>query len=97
MSHDQDNTYSLAAIQSLFTAEISDSEVIYLTKVYKSKRFNRDSILDVETYCKETETFEFLNIFIRVGETLVSFTRRKERISKRSVSSPANKFVTLYF
>lgn len=55
----QDNTYSLAAIQSLFTAEISDSEVIYLTKVYKSKRFNRDSILDVELYYKETETFEF--------------------------------------
>ena len=59
MNHDQDNTYYLATMQSLFTAEISDSEVIYLTKVYKSKRFNRDSILDVELYYKETETFEF--------------------------------------
>ena len=59
MNHDQDNTYYLATMQSLFTAKISDSEVIYLTKVYKSKRFNRDSILDVELYYKETETFEF--------------------------------------
>lgn len=63
MSHDQDNIYSLATIQSLFTEEISDSEIMYSTKVYKSKRFNRDSILDVETYYKEIETFEYLNIY----------------------------------
>ena len=63
MSHDQENIYSLATIQSLFTEEISDSEIMYSTKVYKSKRFNRDSILDVETYYKEIETFEYLNIY----------------------------------
>ena len=63
MSHDQDNIYSLATIQSLFTEEVSDSEIMYSTKVYKSKRFNRDSILDVETYYKEIETFEYLNIY----------------------------------
>ena len=63
MSHDQENIYSLATIQSLFTEEVSDSEIMYSTKVYKSKRFNRDSILDVETYYKEIETFEYLNIY----------------------------------
>ena len=63
MSHDQDNIYSLATIQSLFTEEVSDSEIMYSTKVYRSKRFNRDSILDVETYYKEIETFEYLNIY----------------------------------
>ena len=63
MSNDQDNIYSLATIQSLFTEEISDSEIMCSTKVYKSKRFNRDSILDVETYYKEIETFEYLNIY----------------------------------
>ena len=49
--------------KSLFTEEISESEIMYSTKVYKSKRFNRDSILDVETYYKEIETFEYLNIY----------------------------------
>ena len=63
LSHDQENIYSLATIQSLFTEEVSDSEIMYSTKVYKSKRFNRDSILDVETYYKEIETFEYLNIY----------------------------------
>ena len=63
MSHDQENIYSLATIQSLFTEEVSDSEIMYSTKVYKSKRFNRDSILDLETYYKEIETFEYLNIY----------------------------------
>ena len=63
MSHDQENIYSLATIQSLFTEEVSDSEIMYSTKVYKSKRFNRDSILDVETYYKEIETFEYLDIY----------------------------------
>ena len=63
MSHDQENIYSLATIQSLLTEEVSDSEIMYSTKVYKSKRFNMDSILDVETYYKEIETFEYLNIY----------------------------------
>ena len=41
-----------------FTAEISDSEIAFLgTKVYKGERFNRDSILDVQTHYKQTETF----------------------------------------
>ena len=63
LSHDQENIYSLATIQSLFTEEVSDSEIMYSKKVYRSKRFNRDSILDVETYYKEIETFEYLNIY----------------------------------
>ena len=37
-------------IQSLFVAEISDSEFILLdTKVYKSESFNRESTLDTQT------------------------------------------------
>ena len=36
---------------------------MYSKKVYKSKRFNRDSILDAETYYKKIETFEYLNIY----------------------------------
>ena len=44
----------------IFTAEISDNEVTFLdTIVYKGKRFNSTSILDVRTHFKPTETFQY--------------------------------------
>ena len=43
-----------------FTAEISDKETIFLdTVVYKGDRFLKESILDVRTYFKPTETFQY--------------------------------------
>ena len=47
-----------------FTAEISETETTFLdTKVYKGVRFNKDSILDVRTHFKPTETFQYTNFF----------------------------------
>ena len=43
-----------------FTAEISDSETVFLdTTVYKGTRFRDQSILDVKTQFKPTETFQY--------------------------------------
>ena len=43
-----------------FTAEISDTEITYLdTCVYKGQRFKRESILDVRTHFKPTESFQY--------------------------------------
>ena len=47
-----------------FTAEISETEATFLdTKVYKGVRFNKDSILDVRTHFKPTETFQYTNFY----------------------------------
>ena len=47
-----------------FTAEISETETTFLdTKVYKGVRFNKDSILDVQTHFKPTETFQYTNFY----------------------------------
>ena len=41
-----------------FTAEMSETEITFLdTKVYKGLRFNKESILDVQTHYQLTETF----------------------------------------
>ena len=46
-----------------FTAEISETEMIFLdTIVYKGDRFLKVSILDVRTYFKPTETFQYATI-----------------------------------
>ena len=43
-----------------FTAEISDQEITFLdTCVYKGERFKKESILDVRTHFKPTETFQY--------------------------------------
>ena len=45
-------------------AEISETESTFLdTKVYKGVRFNKDSILDVRTHFKPTETFQYTNFY----------------------------------
>ena len=47
-----------------FTAEISETETTFLdTKVYKGDRFNKESILDVRTHFKATETFQYRNFY----------------------------------
>ena len=43
-----------------FTAEISDTEITFLdTCVYKGERFKEESILDIRTHFKPTETFQY--------------------------------------
>ena len=43
-----------------FTAEISCTETTFLdTVIYKSKRFNKESILGMRTHFKPTETFQY--------------------------------------
>ena len=45
-----------------FTAEMSETEVMFLdTKVYKGVRFDKESILDVQTHYKPAETFRYTN------------------------------------
>ena len=47
-----------------FTAEISETETTFLdTKVYKGDRFNKESILDVPTHFKATETIQYTNFY----------------------------------
>ena len=43
-----------------FTAEISETETTFLhTTVYKGERFKKDSVLDLRTHLKPTETFQY--------------------------------------
>ena len=45
-----------------FTAEVSQLETTFLdTTVYKGERFEKESILDVRTHYKPTETFQYIN------------------------------------
>lgn len=45
-------------------SEISETEITFLdTKVYKGDRFNKESILDVQTHYKPTETFQYTNFY----------------------------------
>jgi len=43
-----------------FTAEISNTETTFLdTVIYKGERFREQSILDIKTHLKPTETFQY--------------------------------------
>ena len=43
-----------------FTADISEQEITFLdTRVYKGERFSKESILDIKTHYKPTETFQY--------------------------------------
>ena len=43
-----------------FTADISETEINFLdTCIYKGDRFKKESILDVKTHFKPTETFQY--------------------------------------
>ena len=52
------NNYHPTTIK--FTAKISDTEITFLdTCVYKGERFKEESILDIRTHFKPTETFQY--------------------------------------
>ncbi|XP_068716884.1 uncharacterized protein [Montipora capricornis] len=61
------NTVDLFVIQAnkfhptiKFTAEISENEITFLdTEVFKGERFKNESILDIRTHYKPTETFQY--------------------------------------
>ena len=45
-----------------FTADISDTETVFLdTVIYKGNRFKEQSILDIKTHFKPTETFQYIH------------------------------------
>ena len=47
-----------------FTAEISDKKINFLdTIVFKGERFNKQTILDIRTHFKPTETFQYTHFF----------------------------------
>ena len=47
-----------------FTADISETETTFLdTKVNKGDRFKKESIPDVRTHFKATETFQYTNFY----------------------------------
>ena len=47
-----------------FRAEMPETEITFLdTKVYKGVRFDKESILDVQTHYKPTETFQYTNFY----------------------------------
>jgi len=47
-----------------FTAEISETETIFLdTVVYRGDRFLKESILNMRTHFKPTETFQYTNFY----------------------------------
>ena len=47
-----------------FTAEMSETEITFLdAKVYKGVRFDKESILDVQTHYKPRETFQYTNFY----------------------------------
>ena len=44
----------------IFTAEISSTDATFLdTTIYKGERFNKESVLDMRTHFKPTETFQY--------------------------------------
>ena len=46
------------------TTEMSETEITFLdTKVYKGVRFAKESILDMQTHYKQTETFQYTNFY----------------------------------
>ena len=47
-----------------FTAEISENEIRFLdTNVYKAWRFVKESLLDLRTHYKPTQTFQYTNFY----------------------------------
>ena len=49
-------------IKYKYTAEISDSEIIFLdTKEYE--RYDRESTLNMQTHYKKTEIFQYINSY----------------------------------
>ena len=76
-------------IQSLFVAEISDSEFILLdTKVYKSESFNRESTLDTQTQIIKRRRPSNTWIFIRVRQKEKDYWEEKHNASYEKTHVP---------
>ena len=61
-----------------FTAEISQEKTNFLdTTIFKGERFYKDSIFDIRTHFKPTETFQYTHFF------LLSRSRREKKIYQR--------------
>ena len=63
-SHEEVNTFIEQANSChpaiKFTAEISDKEITFLvTPIYKGARFEKESILNMRTHFKPTDTFQY--------------------------------------
>ena len=64
-----------------FTAEISDTEITFLdTCVHKVYRFERESILDVRTHFKPTESFQYTEF--NVFQTKMRFSKLRNLVEK---------------
>jgi len=62
-----------------FTAEILDTEITFLdTCVYKGERFKEESILDVRTYFKPTETFQYFFLLNHYSNNTTNLTSSTE-------------------
>ena len=58
-----------------FTAEVSETETIFLdTVVYKGDRFLKESILDVRTYFKPTETRNMTDMTVGLWFSVVNLS-----------------------
>ena len=93
-----------------FTAEISENEITFLdTIVFKGERFTEESILDIKTRYKPTETFQYIHFtlchplgvergFIK-GEAirLLEQTLQKQHLMSalRTLHSPSKQVGTL--
>ena len=61
------------------TAEISDTEITFLdTCVYKGERFKEESILDVRTHFKPTETFQYFFLLNHYSNNTTNLTSSTE-------------------
>ena len=61
-----------------FTAEISEEKTNFLdTTIFKGERFYKDSIFDIRTHFKPTETFQYTYF------SVLSRSRREKRIYQR--------------
>ena len=75
-----------------FTAEISETEITFLdTYVNKGERFQNESILDVRTHYKPTETFQYTNFHSCHPPGV-----KKRIYQRRSFQNSENKFLRDY-
>ena len=73
----------------LFTAEISDTETTFLdTSVYKGERFTNESVLDIRTHYKPTETFQYTHFSSKKSNSsnLISLIEVTQRVLSKELS-----------
>ena len=74
-----------------FMAEISETETIFLdTNIYKGERFRSNSVLDVRTHFKPTETFQYTHFSSCHPRRLKKGFLKTEALTIRTNSSKQN-------